>query len=159
MSDVRFLPIDPDRLAAMRTAGHDEFGNPWTPFDAAGWEPLRCCLRPARTSERIALITYSPWTSPSPWMEAGPVFVHDTACGGYDSTGLYPDALRHGRRMINPFGHDGARAYDFITFVGPDDDQEAAVRTVLAEPSVAYLHVRSASAGCLMFEARPAGSP
>ena len=79
MSDVLFLPIDPDRLAAMRAAGEDEFGNPWTPFAAEGWEPLRCCLRPADADERIALITYSPWTAPSPWMEAGPVFVHADA--------------------------------------------------------------------------------
>jgi hypothetical protein len=159
MSDVRFLPIDPDRLAAMRAAGRDEFGNPWTPFDAEGWEPLRCCLRGSDTGERIALVTYSPWTAPSPWMEAGPVFVHADACAGYGTTGRYPQALLGGRRMINPFDHEGARAYDHITFVGPDDDHEAAVRAVLAEPSVAFVHVRSASAGCLMFEARPAGSP
>jgi hypothetical protein len=159
MSDVRFTPIDPDRLAAMRTAGEDEFGNPWTPFPAEGWEPLRCCLRPATDGEPIVLITYSPWTAPSPWMEAGPVFVHASRCAGYGTTGRYPDALGDGRRMINPFDHAGARAYDHITFVETGDDHEAAVRKVLAEPSVAFVHVRSASAGCLMFEARPAGSP
>jgi hypothetical protein len=159
MSDVRFLPIDPDRLAAMRSAGGDEFGNPWTPFDAEGWEPLRCCLRGSGAGERIALITYSPWTAPSPWMEAGPVFVHADACGGYATTGRYPPAFLDGRRMINPFDHHGARAYDHITFVGPGEDHEAAVRAVLARPSVAFAHVRSASAGCLMFEARPVGSP
>ena len=159
MSDVLFLPIDPDRLAAMRDAGEDEFGNPWTPFAAEGWEPLRCCLRPADADERIALITYSPWTAPSPWMEAGPVFVHSGACAGYGTTGVYPAELSRDRRMINPFTHEGARAYDHITFVGPGEQQEAAVRAVLAQPSVAFVHVRSAAAGCLMFEARPAGSP
>jgi hypothetical protein len=159
MSDVLFLPIDPDRLAAMRSAGEDEFGNPWTPFAAEGWEPLRCCLRPAAADERIALITYSPWTAPSPWMEAGPVFVHSEACAGYGATGEYPVELSRDRRVINPFTREGARAYEHITFVEGGAAQEAAVRAVLAQPSVAFVHVRSAGAGCLMFEARPAGSP
>lgn len=159
MSDVRFLPIDPDRLAAMRSAGEDGFGNPWTPFPAEGWEPLRCCLRGSDAGERIVLITYSPWTRPSPWMEAGPVFVHDAACAGYGSTDLFPAAFPGSRRWLNPFDHTGARAYDHITFVDADDDHEAAVRALLARADVAVVHVRSASAGCLMFEARPAGSP
>jgi hypothetical protein len=159
MSDVRFLPIDPDRLAAMRAAGADEFGNPWTPFPAEGWEPLRCCLRGSDTGESIALITYSPWAMPSPWMEAGPVFVHAAGCAGYGTTGAYPPALLGSRRWLNPFDHGGARVYDHITFLEADDDHEAAVRDLLARPEVAFVHVRSALAGCLMFEARPAGAP
>jgi Protein of unknown function (DUF1203) len=38
----------------------------------------------------------------------------------------------------------------------PEEDPEAAVRDVLAEPDVAHLHVRSAIAQCFTFEARPA---
>src|SRR6266516_8204373 len=67
---------DASLLDAMRERGADEFGNPWKPRHAAGWEPLRCCLRKARAGEDIALISYSPWTDWTPWAEAGPVFVH-----------------------------------------------------------------------------------
>jgi hypothetical protein len=159
MSDVRFLPIAAGRLAAMRSAGQDEFGNPWAPFPAQGWEPLRCCLRGSAAGERIALITYSPWVRRSPWMEAGPVFVHAGACAGYGTTGVYPAAFLGSRRWLNPFDHTGARAYDHITFLAADEDHDAAVRALLARPEVAFVHVRSAAAGCLMFEARPDGSP
>ena len=58
---------------------------------------------------------------------------------------------------MNPFGHDGERVYEHITFMAEDDDHEAVVRDTLARPEVAYLHVRSATAGCFTFEVRPAG--
>jgi hypothetical protein len=156
MTDVRYLPIDPDRLAAMRERGTDDFGNPWTPFPARGWEPLRCCLRRPERGEPVALITYSPWTRPDPWMEAGPVFVHSGPCAGYAGTGSYPAEFADSPRMLNPFDRAGARAYEHITFVGPDDDHDAAVRKLLANPEIGFVHVRSAEAGCFTFEARRA---
>jgi hypothetical protein len=155
MSDIVFTAIDPERLEAMRDSGKDEHGNPWTRRVAEGWEPLRCCLRKATEREDIALISYSPWTEPSPWAETGPVFVHFGRCEGYDATGDYPEAFRHSRSMLNPFDHTGARAYEHITFLEPDDDHEQAVRAVLSQPNVAHLHVRSATAGCFTFAARP----
>jgi hypothetical protein len=155
MTDIEFIAIDPDRLARMREHGADEHGNPWTPRTAEGWEPLRCCLRVAGPDEAIALITYSPWTAPDPWLEAGPVFVHFERCDGYPTPGDYPEAFRRSRSMINPFDHAGARAYQHITFVEPDDDHAAAVRRVLDAPEVSHVHVRSATAGCFTFEVRP----
>lgn len=156
MSDVTFSAIAPERLARMRERGADEFGNPWTLRVAEGWEPLRCCLTKPSEGERIALICYTPWTEPSPWAEAGPVFVHFGPCGGFEDSGDYPEAFRHSKSVLNPFDHEGARAYEHITFVEPEDDHEAAVRRILEQPDVAYLHVRSATAGCFTFKARPA---
>lgn len=155
MSDIEFTAIDPERLTRMREQNADEFGNPWTLRVAEGWEPLRCCLRKARDAEEIALICYTPWTEPSPWAEAGPVFVHFGQCAGYDAPGEYPEDFRRSPSMLNPFDHTGARAYEHITFVKPDDDHEAAVRAVLDQPSVAYLHVRSSTAGCFTFAVHP----
>ena len=156
MTEIRYLPIDPDRLAAMRANGADEFGNPWTPFPARGWEPLRCCLRRPEPGEPVVLMTYCPWRSPDPWMEAGPVFVHSGPCDGYAATDTYPVQLANSPRVLNPFDRAGARAYAHITFVGPDDDHDAAVRTLLADPEIGFVHVRSAEAGCFTFEARRA---
>jgi len=156
MSDIQYKAIDAERLAGMRASGADEFGNPWTPRVAAGDEPLRCCLTIAQEDEQIAVICYTPWTEPSPWAEAGPVFVHFGPCAGFVDTGAYPEVFRRSERMLNPFDREGARAYEHITFVGPEDDHEAAVRRILEQPDVAYLHVRSATAGCFTFEVRPA---
>ena len=161
MSTVQYTAIDPERLDAMRRQGADEFGNPWKAGVAEGWEPLRCCLRTAGEGEDIALISYSPWPVPwdTPWGEAGPVFVCFRRCGGYRTPGEYPPDLRGRFSLLNPFDHTGARAYRHITFVEPGDDYPAAVEKVMAQPDVAYLHVRSAVAQCFTFEVRPADGP
>jgi hypothetical protein len=151
MGELTFVAVDGQRLARMREQGADEFGNPWVSRVAEGWEPLRCCLRRAGTGEAIALICYSPWVTASPWMEAGPVFVHFAECDGYLDPQRYPEDFRRSPSMINPFGTDGARVYQHITFVSPDDDHEEAVRLVMSQPEVDFLHVRSSTAGCFTF--------
>jgi Protein of unknown function (DUF1203) len=158
MENATYQAIDPQRLAAMRQRAADEFGHPWAQRTAQGWEPLRCCLRKAAAGEDIALISYSPWPLPwsSPWSEAGPVFVCFHDCSGYPDTDHYPPALLSQHALLNPFDHHGARAYQHIRFVEPDQDHEAAVRSVLSQPDVAFLHVRSAVAQCFTFEVRPA---
>ncbi|GGS36514.1 MULTISPECIES: DUF1203 domain-containing protein [Actinokineospora] len=152
---IQYIAIDPDRLQAMRDSGADESGNPWTLRPADGDEPLRCCLTWATPGEDIALISYNPWTQRSPWAETGPVYVHFDRCAGYSTPGEYPPAFLDYASMLNPFQPDGERAYGHITFLRPEDDHEAAVRLVLAQPDVSYLHVRSANAGCFTFEVRP----
>ena len=157
MTDVHYLAIDPHRLDVMRGKGADEFGNPWLRQTAQGWEPLRCCLRKAAADEDIALISYSPWAGGwTPWAEAGPVFVHFRRCPGYRTPAEYPPGLRESHCLLNPFDRTGARAYAHITFVEPHEDHDAAVQAVMAQPDVAYLHVRSAVAQCFTFEVRPA---
>jgi hypothetical protein len=154
MSEIDIIAIDPERLKAMREAGQDEFGNPWTLRIAEGWEPLRCCLTKPEPGEQIALICYTPWTSPSPWAEAGPVFVHFGECAGH--AGGYPRGVGHGPTMLNPFDADGARLYDLITFIEPGEDHERIVRELALRPEVQFVHVRSSSAGCFTFEVRAA---
>ena len=104
MSALVYKAIDPERLDAMRGQGADEFGNPWKPRTAEGWEPLRCCLRTAREGEDIALISYSPWPLPwdTPWAEAGPVFVCHQRCAGLlraVTRGVIPLPLGGTRRL------------------------------------------------------------
>ncbi|MFC0109174.1 DUF1203 domain-containing protein [Kibdelosporangium aridum] len=149
--EIQYTAIPAERLEAMREEGKDEFGNKWQLRVAEGWEPLRCCLRKASQDEDIALICYSPWESASPWMEAGPVFVHYEACAGYSATDQYPASHLHSKAILNPFDHTGARAYDHITFLGNEDDHETALKDVLSQPEVAFVHVRSQEAGCFHF--------
>src|SRR3954471_13204918 len=97
-TQFRITAIEPARLAAMRAAGRDEHGNPFTAYPAAGWEPLRCCLRRADEDEAIALISYAPFRTVSPWAEVGPVYVHADACAGFAGDEL-PPQLRTGPRI------------------------------------------------------------
>lgn len=153
-SEFEIVAIDPARLEKIRADTTDEYGNPLTERTAQGWEPLRCCLRKARPDEAIALICFTPWTEPSPWLEAGPVFVHFDRCAGYRTTGEYPPEFMNSHSMFNTFYPDGSRDYEHISFAGPGQDNLATLRAVLANPEVDHLHVRSATAGCFVFAVR-----
>ena len=150
MTTFRATPIDPARLAAMRAAGRDEHGNPFTAYPAVGWEPLRCCLRLADEDEPIALISYAPFTSRSPWAEVGPVYVHAEACAGFAGDEL-PAQLRTGPRILRTYRADETLDYEHVTEVPAGEDLEPALRKLFAEPEVAIVHVRALLPQCFTY--------
>jgi hypothetical protein len=142
--------IDPSRLDAVREAGVDHLGNPFTPFAASGaGEPLRCCLRFAREGEQIALISFAPFTEMSVWREVGPVYVHAEHCEGYVEQGL-PSELRRGQMLLRTYHADGSMDYEHNTVV-MDEDVEPLLDQLLAEPDVALVHVRTLRPQCFLY--------
>jgi hypothetical protein len=142
--------IEPARLDAVREAGEDGWGNPWTPFAATGeGEPLRCCLRFARSDEQIALISFAPFTEQSVWREVGPAYVHGSRCEGYDEPSL-PSQLRRGPRVLRTYRSDGSMSYEHNTLVG-DEDLEPVLDRLLADPEVATVHVRTVVPQCFLY--------
>jgi hypothetical protein len=144
-------------LAEIRLAGHDQFGNELTPIvDADGGSPMRCCLRRSAPGEQLYLITYRPFTRPGPFAEAGPVFVHASACPGYHENDAYPAGYRDWPPMVfRPYRHhaelncDGI-AYDAIQ-IGEGAAAESLIRTIFADPTIEFIHTRNVRAGCFMF--------
>lgn len=156
MTTIHVQPIDPKRLTEMQDAGHDDFGNPLESWPVQGWEPLRCCLQIAESTDAIALIAYSPFAERSPWSETGPVFVHLENCSGYDARHELPAALRVGPRILRTYHADGSLDYADITYVADGEDIEPAIRDLLDRPAVDKVHVRSHLAQCFTYEVRRA---
>ena len=147
---TRIHAIDPARLDAMREAGHDGHGNAFAPYPATGdGEPLRCCLRDARTGESIALVSWAPFVEASPWREVGPVYVHAERCEGYDADGL-PAELRSGPRVLRTYRPDGTMNYTHNTLVG-DEDLAPYLEKLLSLPDVGTVHVRTVLPQCYLY--------
>ncbi|MEO6511135.1 MAG: DUF1203 domain-containing protein [Nocardioides sp.] len=143
--------IDPAHLDAVRAADDDGHGNVPTSFPASGeGEPLRCCLRYARTGEDIALISYAPLPGPSVWREVGPVYVHAETCVGWVRDGL-PDELRTGPRVLRTYRADGTMNYEHNTLVGDGEDLEPLLDKLLALPDVGTVHVRTVLPQCFLY--------
>jgi uncharacterized protein DUF1203 len=156
MTEFEITAIDPARLDAIRSAGADEEGNELTAYGAYGWEPLRCCLRRASEGERVALISYAPFTERSPWREVGPVFVHAEACKGYHDTAAVPEDFRLGPRVLKTYHADGTMDYANITIV-PEGEELAPVIADLLSRGVAEIHARALEPQCFTFRVSPAG--
>lgn len=143
--------IEATRLDKIRTSRTDERGNPLDVFQAEGWEPLRCCLTLPSPGDTIALISYSPFDTPSPWSETGPVYIHPTTCAGYRRRGELPDALRTGPKILRTYRADGTLFYDQITLVAEGIDLDRPIRRLLAVDEVATVHVRAVQSQCFAY--------
>ena len=107
-----------------------------------------------RTDEfhiQLGMIDMTNFERRSPWREVGPVFVHGTACGGYEPGDGLPPELRTGPRVLKTYGHDGALDYRHITVVPDGADIAPAVEQLLAIPDVATIHVRALAAQCFTY--------
>lgn len=144
--------IDPAHLDRVRSAGTDGFGNTLSSFTASGeGEPLRCCLRYARPTELIALISYAAFDHPSVWREVGPVYVHATRCAGPVATDRLPVGLDRGPRVLRTYREDDTMNYDHITVVLDDIDLAPLVDDLLTRPGVATVHVRTLAPQCFLY--------
>ena len=144
----RITAIPADELARIRAAGQDIQGNPFTSREAGGGEPLRCCLRPARTGERIALISYRPTGTAGAYAETGPVFVHAQPCEGYPTDGGWPPGFRDRQQVLRAYDAAG-RIADAILVEGTE--AEAGIAKLLADPEHVVVHSRNVLYGCYMF--------
>lgn len=139
-------------LERIRAAGRDDFDNPLVPItDEVGGSPMRCCLQPSAPGDLAYLISYRPFTSPGPYAEVGPVFVHAESCPGYSATDRYPDGFRDWPTMIfRPYRYDGAIGYDAIR-MGDAATAGTLVAEMFSDPEIEFVHTRNVYAGCYMF--------
>ncbi len=150
-SQLTVHAIDPERLDRVRDAGTDGHHNAFLPFRATGeGEPLRCCLRFARTGEDIALISFAPFEHASVWTEVGPVYVHAERCQGYDVDAGLPPALRRGPHLLRTYRADDSMNYRHNSLIG-DEDLESTLTWLLALPDVATVHVRTVLPQCFLY--------
>ncbi|MER6689791.1 DUF1203 domain-containing protein [Streptomyces minutiscleroticus] len=166
MTTYTARPIAPDVLEELRVT--DDAGRPCAAYTAEeGGEPLRCCLRPARPGERVALVSYAPlrrWAAatgaaPGAYDEQGPVFIHAGAgeCAGPRAGAegypfARPGALRTVRRYDAAGRIVGGRLLEIPQAAGEGFDR--AFAEAFADPEVALVHVRAVEYGCFHFEVR-----
>jgi Protein of unknown function (DUF1203) len=153
----RVHAIPSGTLDEIRLAGHDRFGNELIPIiDADGGSPVRCCLRRSAPGETLYLIAHRPFTRPGPYAEAGPVFVHASACPGYDENDAYPAGYRDWPPMVfRPYRHDPELNCDTIAYdaiqIGEGATAESLISSIFADPTINFIHTRNVHAGCFMF--------
>jgi hypothetical protein len=144
MSDYLIHAVLPDVLTAVRAAAPD----PLIIRRTAPDEPLRCCLRNAVEGEDLILFNYELPLPPSPYREAGPVFIHANPCSGPESVTSYPVAWIGRPQVLRAYNHRGW-IHDALTHDGTNPDP--LILQFLADPEVEQVHSRNVAYGCYMF--------
>lgn len=157
----RIEGLDEEKLAEVWSSGRDHGGNAVEAFvDQDGGWPLRCCLRDSKAGDELAIVAWNPFPWSGPYAEVGPVVIHASGCEDRHLGDRVPDQFRGRAQILRPYGHDRRIAYDLICHLGPDDDLDAAIAELLANPDVSFLQARNVMSGCYSFTAistRPAG--
>jgi hypothetical protein len=144
---VVFTALPSSDVRALRSGGPDAYGMPpeVAMSDGPG-NPCRHCLRFVAEGEPMLILAHRPFPAMQPYAETGPIFL----CG--------EDCARHegGRPTILDGTPDylvkGYSADDRIVYgtgrIVPTNEIEAYAEGLLADPRVAYVHVRSARNNC-----------
>jgi hypothetical protein len=141
--DLIVRGLETEEVARIRRGAPDANGQPALARIAEGVaNPCRHCLDLIAEGDAKLVLSYRPFDTVQPYAETGPIFLHARACTRYES-----DRLPSWFDFLDPAivrGYDGA---DWIRYdtgqvvAGPQID--ATCRQILADPSVAYVHVRS----------------
>ncbi len=138
---VRGIPSE--EVERIRHGGPDANGQRAVTRLAEGVaNPCRHCLALISEGDEKLVLAYRPFDSLQPYAESGPIFLHATACDRYES-----DCLPAWFDFMDPAIIRGYGSDDWIRYETGDVVRGAALtaacQRILADATVAYVHIRS----------------
>lgn len=91
----------------------------------------------------MILFPYQSIPSDRPYAESGPIFVHKEPCPRYAATETYPASFSSGR-VIRSYNAKS----EIVSGEVAMNNAEPVIETMLQNPAIAFLHVRSLTHGC-----------
>ncbi len=144
---VHFTPIPTETVRAYQAGGHDANGQPPERqiSDGAG-NPCRHCLQMIPQGAQMLVLAHRPFPALQPYAELGPIFLCADPCRAGGGAEL-PEMLASPDYIVRGYGPNDRIVYGTGAVVATQTiTAEAATR--LADPRVAYVHVRSARNNC-----------
>ena len=145
---IRFVAMDTSLVADLRAGAADANGQP--PERAIAREdglPCRHCLNDIRQGEPYLVLAHRPFPARQPYAEVGPIFLHAEFCRRGGGDGKLPAFLDSPEYIVRGYGKDDRIVYG-TGRVTPTAEIPSVAEVLLADPRVAYLHVRSATNNC-----------
>jgi len=144
---IRFTAMPTETVRALRAGGPDAYGMPpeHQRCDGPGY-PCRHCLKPVPEGQGVLVLAHRPFPDLQPFAETGPIFLCAEDCerGGGDEL---PNILSAPEYIVRGYGADDRIVYG-TGAVTPTDRIVARAEELLADPHIAYVHVRSARNNC-----------
>ena len=151
-----FTPIPTDLVRAWRAGEPDANGQkPERQISDGGGNPCRHCLQMIPVGAPMLVLAHRPFPAPQPYAEVGPIFVCAEDCPAGGGPEL-PAILQSPTYILRGYGADDRIVYGTGAVV-PTDQLRAEAALRLADPRVAYVHLRSARNTCFQLRIDPAG--
>jgi hypothetical protein len=149
---LQFHPYDSAFVASVRAGGPDANGQPAerAVSDGAG-TPCRHCLQNIPEGAPMLILAARPFPALQPYAETGPIFLCAEDCAPWDGDGVPEILITAPDYLLKGYGANDRIVYGTGRVV-PSDDLPAYAETLLGDPRIAYVDVRSARNNC--FQAR-----
>lgn len=143
----RFAALDTPLVRALQAGDPDAHGQPAErQISDGGGNPCRHCLGMIPKGAGMLVLAHRPFPAAQPYAETGPIFLCADACtqgGGAE----VPEILASPDYILRGYGTDDRIVYG-TGAVTPTGQIPARAETLLDDPRVAYVHVRSARNNC-----------
>ena len=144
---IRFTPIPTETAAAYRAGARDAYGlTPERHVSSGPGNPCRHCLGFVPEGKEMLVLAHRPFHALQPYAETGPIFLCAEPCEAWDGEGI-PEALASPDYIVRGYGADHRIVYG-TGAVTPTEASPDRAAALLADPRVAYVHVRSARTTC-----------
>jgi len=144
---MRFSPISTPIALAYQSGGLDANGQvPERQVSEGDGNPCRHCLQMISKGAQMLVLAHRPFPAPQPYAEVGPIFLCADACPAGGGAAL-PAILDSPSYILRGYGPNDRIVYGTGTVIDTQSLQSEAARR-LADPQVAYVHVRSARNNC-----------
>lgn len=143
MTTLRIEGIPTRECERIWRGGLDANGQPALTRIAEGAaNPCRHCLGLIPAGEQKLVLAYRPFAALQPYAETGPIFLHAEPCARYASDAVPGWFAFLDPAVVRGYGRDHWIRYETGAVVRGAEIEEAC-RRILADPDVAYVHVRS----------------
>ena len=144
---MRFSPIPTPLVRAYQSGGLDANGQvPERQISDGDGNPCRHCLHLIPKGAGMLVLAHRPFPAPQPYAEVGPIFLCADACEAGGGAAM-PQILESPAYIVRGYGPDDRIVYGTGAVVAIETLPEEAARR-LADPRIAYVHVRSARNNC-----------
>lgn len=159
MPAIKFVALDTALVNTLRDGGLDANGQrPERRISDGIGVPCRHSLRPIPAGDPYLVLAHRPFPALQPYAEVGPLFIAADPTERWPETDAIPPALASPSYILRGYGTDDRIVYSTGKVVATETIPDEAAR-ILADPTVAYVHVRSATNNCYQcrIDRAPAG--
>ena len=144
---IRFTPLLTETVRAYQSGAPDANGQvPERQMSDGDGTPCRHCLQNVPAGAMMLVLAHRPFPAPQPYAEVGPIFLCADPCLAGGGAHL-PDILESPDYITRGYGADNRIVYGTGS-VTPTPQIAGRAETLLDDPRVAYVHVRSARNNC-----------
>lgn len=148
---LQFHALATDTVRALQDGQPDYYGlTPEVGISDGVGNPCRHCLDHVPTNTQMLVLSYRPFPAPQPYAEVGPIFLCQSQCPRFKTSSELPPILKTSPTyLIKGYTSDNRIKYGTGVVI-PQTKIEAACGQILADETVAYIHVRSATNNCYL---------